>query len=82
MSNEARREINGAVRENLGLAGHGHEFATLTRRDTTQAERTFSSNFAPGDVIQTERDYARLGLERGALYEVIENGAEYRLTGG
>lgn len=31
-TNEARREINGAVRENLGLAGRGHEFATLTRR--------------------------------------------------
>src|SRR5690242_19725349 len=40
-TNEARREINHAVRENLGLAGLGQEFATLTRRDTTQAERAF-----------------------------------------
>lgn len=79
-TNEARREINHAVRENLGLAGHGQEFATLTRRDTTQAERAFSSNYAPGDVIQPERDYARFGLERGALYEVIENGPGNRLT--
>jgi hypothetical protein len=34
-TNEARREINRAVRENLGLTGHGHEYATLTRRDAT-----------------------------------------------
>jgi ATP-dependent exoDNAse (exonuclease V) alpha subunit len=79
-TNEARREINRAVRENLGLTGRGQEFATLTRRDTTQAERAFSSNYAPGDVIQPERDYARFGLERGALYEVIENGPGNRLT--
>jgi len=79
-TNEARREINRAVREDLGLAGQGHEYATLTRRDTTQAERTFSKNYAPGDVIQPERDYPRVGLTRGALYEVVENGPGNRLT--
>jgi conjugative relaxase-like TrwC/TraI family protein len=79
-TNEARREINRAIREDLGLAGHGHEFATLTRRDTTQAERAFSKNYAPGDVIQPERDYPRAGLSRGALYEVVENGPGNRLT--
>jgi ATP-dependent exoDNAse (exonuclease V) alpha subunit len=56
-TNESRREINQAIREDLGLAGRGQEFATLTRRDTTQAERAFSKNYAQGDVIQPERDY-------------------------
>ncbi len=79
-TNEARREINRAVRENLGLAGRGHEYATLTRRDTTQAERAFAKNYAPGDIIQPERDYPRRGLERGALYEVTETGPGNRLT--
>jgi hypothetical protein len=65
-TNEARREINRAVREDLGLAGHGLEYTTLSRRDTTQAERTFSKNYAPGDVLQPERDYPRVGLTRGA----------------
>jgi hypothetical protein len=73
-TNEARREINRAVRENLGLAGQGYTYPTLTRRDTTQAERAFAKNYAPGDFIQPERDYPRRGLERGALYEVAETG--------
>ncbi|GAO01310.1 MobF family relaxase [Anaeromyxobacter sp. PSR-1] len=79
-TNEARREINRAIREDLGLAGRGHEFETLTRRDTTQAERAFSKNYSPGDVIQSERDYPKAGLARGALYEVVENGPGNRLT--
>jgi ATP-dependent exoDNAse (exonuclease V) alpha subunit len=79
-TNEARREINRAVREDLGLAGHGQEHTLLIRRDTTQAERTFSKNYAVGDVIQAERDYPKVGLERGALYEVIETGPGNRLT--
>ena len=79
-TNEARREINRAIREDLGLAGRGHEFATLTRRDTTQAERAFSKNYSVGDVIQPERDYPRARLARGALYDVVENGPGNRLT--
>jgi hypothetical protein len=79
-TNEARREINRAIRENLGLAGQGHEYATLTRRDSTQAERAFAKNYAPGDVIQPERDYPRRGLRRGVLYEVTEVGPGNRLT--
>jgi ATP-dependent exoDNAse (exonuclease V) alpha subunit len=79
-TNEARREINQAVREDLGLAGRGRELATLSRRDTTQAERLFAKNYAVGEVIQPERDYPKAGLARGALYEVIENGPANRLT--
>ncbi len=79
-TNEARREINRAVRENLGLAGQGQEFATLTRRDTTQAERAYSKHYSPGDVIQPERDYPGFGLRRGALYQVTETGPGNRLT--
>jgi conjugative relaxase-like TrwC/TraI family protein len=79
-TNESRREINRAVREDLGLAGRGQEFSMLTRRDTTQAERAFSKNYAPGDLIQPERDYPGAGLQRGVLYEVLENGPGNRLT--
>jgi hypothetical protein len=79
-TNESRREINAAVRENLGLTAHGHEVTMLVRRDTTQAERAFSKHYAPGEVIQPERDYPRAGLVRGALYEVMDNGPGNRLT--
>jgi conjugative relaxase-like TrwC/TraI family protein len=79
-TNEARREINSAIREDLGLAGHGHEYSILVRRDTTQAERAFAKNYTLGEIVQPERDYPRLGLERGVLYEVTENGPGNRLT--
>jgi conjugative relaxase-like TrwC/TraI family protein len=79
-TNEARREINAAVRENLGLAGRGSEVTMLVRRDTTQAERAFSKHYSPGDVIQPERDYPKAGLVRGARYEVTDNGPGNRLT--
>jgi ATP-dependent exoDNAse (exonuclease V) alpha subunit len=79
-TNEARREINRAVRKNLGLDGWGHEHTILVRRDTTQAERAFAKNYTPGDVIQPERDYRSVGLERGVAYEVTESGPGNRLT--
>ncbi|HET6412540.1 MAG TPA: MobF family relaxase [Anaeromyxobacter sp.] len=79
-TNEARREINRAVRERLGLEGQGFEYSTLVRRDTTAAERGFARNYTPGEFIQPERDYPRAGLRRGALYEVLENGPANRLT--
>lgn len=79
-TNEARREINRAVREDLGLAGEGREYATLVRRDTTQAERAFARHYSPGEFIQPEQDYPRAGLVRGRLYEVQENGPGNVLT--
>lgn len=78
-TNEARRDINVRVREASGTAGQGREFDTLLRRDTTQAERRFSQNYRVGDVIQPEKTY-RSGLERGALYRVLDTGPGNRLT--
>ena len=78
-TNEARREINVRVREASGTAGQGREFDTLLRRDTTQAERRFSQTYRVGDVIQPEKTY-RSGLERGALYRVLNTGPGNRLT--
>ena len=78
-TNEARREINVRVREASGTAGQGREFDTLLRRDSTQAERRFSRNYRVGDVIQPEKTY-RSGLQRGALYRVLDTGPGNRLT--
>jgi len=79
-TNEARREINQGVREKLGLAGRGQEYATLTRVDTTQEERRYSRNFEVGTVIQPEREYRRFDLKKGALYTVTDTGPGNRLT--
>lgn len=79
VTNEARFELNQRVREASGLDGRGEEFDALIRRDTTQAERRHARNYYRGDIIQPEKDYPRLGLARGELYEVVENGPGNRL---
>ncbi|HDQ4405518.1 TPA: conjugative relaxase [Pseudomonas aeruginosa] len=79
-TNEARREINQAVREGLGTLGKGVEVDTLTRTDTTQAERRFSKYYRVGDMIQPEVDYKKTGLKRGELYEIKDTGPGNRLT--
>lgn len=79
-TNEARREINAAIREGLGTKGKGIEFDTLIRRDTTQAERRYSKYYQVGDVIQPERDYPKTGLKRGELYKIEDTGPGNRLV--
>lgn len=71
-TNEARQELNRRIRAATGLAGTGREFDTLTRVDMTQAQRRFAPSYAPGTIVQPERDYPKAGLARGALYTVRE----------
>lgn len=78
-TNESRREINAAVRLGIGLEGMGEDVDTLTRRDTTQAERRFSKYYRIGDVIQPEVDYQKTGLKRGELYRIESTGPGNRL---
>lgn len=79
-TNEARQAINAMVRDSEQRIGTGQSYDTLIRRDTTQAERRFAKNYNIGDAIQPERDYKRIGLERGHTYRVVENGPDNRLT--
>src|SRR5271155_3525393 len=72
ITNEARFDLNNMVRDAVGLTGRGEEHDALIRRDTTQAERRYARNYYHGDLIQPEKDYPRLGLERAALYQVLE----------
>lgn len=78
-TNQSRREINGYLREEIGLTGKGREFVALLRRDSTQAERRFAKYYRPGDIIQPEKSYKSSGLERGQLYTVLELGQGNRL---
>jgi len=78
-TNEARREIN-LVRDDLGLSGRGQDYTPWSAGTRPRAERTFARNYSPGDVIQPERDFRRVGLERGALGEVTETGPGNRLA--
>lgn len=71
----ARAAINDNVRAELGLAGRGLVVATLERKDLTEAQARSSLSYQPGDVIQAQKAYASLGLERGELARVVESGA-------
>ncbi|MEW4339622.1 MobF family relaxase [Chromobacterium vaccinii] len=74
-TNNARRQINGMVREALGVIGQGVVFDTLLRVDMTQAQRRYAPSYRPGMVIQPEHDYKVSGLKRGETYTVKESTA-------
>lgn len=78
-TNESRRALNAGVRERLELAGKGHDFELMNRLDTTKEERKHSRYYEKGTVIVPERDYG-VGLKRGELYRVLDNGPGNRLT--
>jgi len=79
-TNAARRELNTLIRRELGIEGKGREFDTLSRKDLTRAERRYAPSYRIDDYLQPEKDYARSGLKRGALYRVTEIETRNRLV--
>lgn len=67
----ARSAINEQVRGELGLAGQGVVVSTLERKDLTAAQARSSLAYQAGDVIQAQKPYASLGLDRGDLARVV-----------
>jgi len=70
----ARSTINEQVRAELGLAGRGMMVSTLERKDLTEAQARSSFAYQAGDVVQAQKVYTSLGLERGDLAHVVESG--------
>ena len=66
----ARSAINCRIRERLGLTG-SNDFTLLSRKDLTDAGRRSTLSYDTGDVVQSEVDYAALGLKRGELARVV-----------
>lgn len=79
-TNAARRELNALVRQELGMEGKGRVFETLSRKDSTQAERRHAASYRVGEFVQPEKDYVRTGLRRGELYRVAEIETRNRLV--
>lgn len=71
-TNDARHAVNALARQGLGLQGVGKLHDTLTRADMTAAQRRFAGSYAPGMVVQAERDHATTGLVRGRCYRVTD----------
>lgn len=79
-TNAARRELNALVRHELGIDGKGLSFETLSRKDSTQAERRNAPSYRIGEFVQPDKDYPRSGLRRGELYRVAEIETRNRLV--
>lgn len=71
-SRSARAALNAEVRQALGLAGTGTAVAILEGRDLTEAQTRTARSYQPGEVVQAERHYPSLGLERGDLARVLD----------
>ncbi|CAO1670486.1 MobF family relaxase [Salinicola sp. NYA28a] len=78
-TNKSRQEINGFVREMMGLKGTGKPFELMHRDDSTQPERKDSRYYQKGQIIVPEKDY-KVGLVRGEQYRIIDNGPGNKLT--
>lgn len=64
-THKARKAINHQVRENLGLAGKGTVVSILEKKDLTRPQLKDIRNYQPGDVIESEKVYRSLGLNKG-----------------
>lgn len=71
-TNNHRQAINAEVRAAIGLAGRGDTFATLARKDLSEAQALRSVSYQPGDVVRADRDYKTLGMSRGDMARVVE----------
>jgi conjugative relaxase-like TrwC/TraI family protein len=71
-TNEARKTINQKVRENLGFINKGIGIPSLEEKNFTKAQIKQIGSYQVGDIIQTERNYTSLGLQKGNLSQVRE----------
>jgi conjugative relaxase-like TrwC/TraI family protein len=84
--NASRRELNGAVREELKAAGalapEDHTFRVLVQRqDMTGAERSRANHYEINDVVRYTRGSKAIGIEAGAYTSVVAiNPAANQLT--
>ncbi len=72
-TNQARRGINGLIREALDLAGKGVAVAVLERQDLTQAQLRSSLSYQPGVIVEFLRAYPSIGASVGDTAEVVSS---------
>jgi len=73
-NHSAREAINAQVRGQLGLLGTGMEVAILQSKDLTQVQTKSSLSYKPGDRVQMQKQYKRIGMARGDIAEVVSAG--------
>lgn len=69
-TNEARRQINAAVREGLSLAGQGKTVETFERGDLTVNQQRRAQFYSEGEAIRFDKDYRSLGVKSGEILKV------------
>jgi conjugative relaxase-like TrwC/TraI family protein len=70
-THRAREQINGMIRQRLGLAGQGIKIKILVPRDLTEAQRRTSDAYSVGDLVRAGRDYEQPPMKRGDIAEVV-----------
>ncbi|MEO6804850.1 MAG: MobF family relaxase [Edaphobacter sp.] len=84
--NASRRDINDAIRTELQTSGvvskDNHPMTVLTQRsDLTSVDRTWATNYVPGDVLYYARGSKTLGIERASYATVVStNPKENQIT--
>jgi conjugative relaxase-like TrwC/TraI family protein len=69
-TNQAREQINHAVRKELGLEGQGQNYQVFVTKDLTAAAKKRLGSYEVGNVIRFERDYQSLGAKKSEYYTV------------
>ncbi len=69
-TNQAREQINHAVRKELGLEGQGQNYQVFVTKDLTAAEKKRLGSYEVGNVIRFERNYQSLGAKKSEYYTV------------
>ena len=73
-NHSAREAINTNVRSQLGLLGTGVAVAILQSKDLTEVQTRSSLSYKPGDRVQMQKKYERIGMARGDIAEVVSAG--------
>jgi|GEM_PF-1547823 len=69
-THEARKSVNENVRESLGLAGQGHEFARYEAGDFTEAQKKRIDSYEEGQDVRFGKEYRSLGVKSGEIGRV------------
>ena len=64
------RSFSSAIRDELGFAGQGQKYDTLSQRDATLPELAYARNYRRGEFVRAEADDPTIGLKRGVYYQV------------
>ncbi len=71
-THEARKAVNGLVRDSLGLSGTGREFLRYEAGDYTEAQKKRIDSYEVGQDVRFGKDYRSMGIRAGEVGRVSD----------